>query len=523
MKLVTATEMRLLEKRAVESGISLPDLMQNAGKAVAEEISGIFEPISGKRVLVLIGPGNNGGDGLVAARQLKDAGALVDVYLVSPRDPNDSVLAESVKSGLSPIESSADVGFKRLIEFLAEADIVLDAVFGTGLTRPIQGAPAAVLALVAEARAERPEMAVVALDLPSGLDADTGAVDLLTLAADYTITLGFAKRGFFLFPGADHTGQILVADIGIPEEAADDISTEIIDEHNVLAVLPDRPFDSNKGTFGKVMVVAGSAEYVGAAALVCQAASRTGAGFVTLAGKTSLHPVFAVKLTETTHLLLPETSTGELSTEAADVVGGRLNNYDAAAIGPGLGQSAETVEFIHRVLSAVPDRLKIVLDADALNTLALTPDWWQVFEHPAILTPHPGEFSRLSGLTIEQIQSDRIETARKYAAKWQKVVVLKGAHTVVAAPDGRVAVSPSANPALATAGTGDVLTGIIAGLLAQGLDEFDAAWAGIYVHAMAGEAVRSNLGDCGMIASDLLIQIPRAIKAIKEHDHAACH
>ena len=523
MKLVTAAEMRHLEQQAVERGVSLLGLMQNAGQAVATEISGIFDPIAGKKAVVLVGPGNNGGDGLVAARHLKAAGALVNVYLLAGRNQDDVISREALTAGLTPIDVRMDVGFERLRGVLDEADIVLDAVFGTGLTRPISGAAAAALALVGEARDDRPEMAVIALDLPSGLNADTGAVDKSTLAADYTITLGYAKRGFFLFPGADYTGQILVADIGIPEDLGDDILTEVIDEHEVLALLPARPSDAHKGTFGKALVVAGSAEYIGAATLVCQAAARAGVGLVTLASKKELYPIFAAKLTETTHLPLPERIDGGYSPQASTVIAGRWKNYDAVAIGPGLGQAPATVEFINQVLSALPDGLKVALDADALNALALTPGWWKAFDHPAVLTPHVGEIARLTGLTVEAVQSDRFGIARCYAELWQQTVVLKGAHTIIASPDGRLAVSPSANPGLATAGTGDVLTGIIAALLAQGLDEFDAACAGVYIHAMAGEAVRANIGDCGMIASDLLIQIPRAVKAIREHDHAACH
>ncbi|APV44883.1 NAD(P)H-hydrate epimerase [Dehalogenimonas formicexedens] len=523
MKLVTAAEMRLLEKRALESGTSFGDLMHNAGRAVASEICGLFDSFPGKKALVLVGPGNNGGDGLVAARFLNDAGAITHVYLLAPRDPGDLVYNEALEAGISPIEVESDAGFSKLRELLGEADVVVDAIFGTGLGRPIGGASAAALTLVAEARNQRPDMVVIALDLPSGLNADSGEIDDSTLAVDYTITLGYAKRGFFLFPGADYTGQILVADIGIPDGLDDDILSEVIDEHDVLSILPLRPSDAHKGSFGKVMVVAGSTEFIGAASLVCQSAARAGAGLVTLAARQSLHPVFAAKLVETTHLPLPETAHGEFASEAAEVALARLVKYDAAAIGPGLGQSPDTVEFVHQLLSGISENTGLVLDADALNALSLTPDWWDIFNHPAVLTPHTGEFARLSGLSIGEILANRMEICRKNAALWGKVVILKGAHTVVASPDGRIAVSPSANPGLASGGTGDVLTGIITGLLAQGLDEFDAARAGVYIHAMAGESVRNNIGDTGMIASDLLIQIPRAVKSIKEHDHASCH
>ncbi|MEL7563117.1 NAD(P)H-hydrate dehydratase [Dehalogenimonas sp. 4OHTPN] len=529
MKLVTAAEMRRLEQEAAAGGVSAAELMQRAGREAADKIAALFEPAAGKRVVVLVGPGNNGGDGLVAARHLKTAGVLTDIYLLSPRGSDDIVLREAVTAGLSPLEARYDVGFERLRAALEEADVVLDAVFGTGLGRSISGAPAAALALVAEACARRPEITVVALDLPSGLDADTGAIDPSAVRADFTITLGYAKRGFFLFPGAGYTGEVLVADIGLPEESGAALNTEVLDEHLILDLLPDRPADAHKGTFGKVLVAAGSPEYAGAAVLACQAAGRAGAGLVTLAAGKSLYPVLASRLTETTHLILPQTADGGLAPGAEELIAGRLKEFPAAVIGPGLGQSLSAAAFTRALLAALsrPEnralRFAAVLDADALNILSLESEWWQKVDFPAVLTPHPGEMARLAGLAAARVQSDRIELARRCAGLWRQVVVLKGAHTVIASPDGRVAVAPNANPALATAGTGDVLTGIIGGLLAQGLAPFDAARAGVYIHAMAAESVRAALGDCGAVASDLLPHIPRSFKALKEHDHAACH
>ncbi|MEN8614300.1 NAD(P)H-hydrate dehydratase [Dehalogenimonas sp. THU2] len=523
MKLVTAAEMRVLETLAVDNGVSLVQLMRNAGRAVATEIAGIFEPIEGKRILVLTGPGNNGGDGLVVARHLKEAGALVDVYLLAARKAREVVYREALASGLTPIEARMDAGFERLQETLSEADIVLDAVFGTGIGRPIKGIIAETLNAVAQARIERPQMEIIALDLPSGLNADTGAVDKAALRADYTIALGCPKRGFFLYPGAAYTGEVIVAGIGIPEGLDEDVVTELLTDETVRSLLPERRPDAHKGAFGKALIVAGSPEFTGAAVLACLGAYRSGAGLVTLAARKSLNPVFAAKLTETTHLILPETSDGQISAEAELIVGNHLERYQALAVGPGLGLASNTIEFVHGILSALTPNIKTVIDADALNAIALTSDWWTALEHPAVLTPHPGEMARLTGLSVEQIESDRIGVARRYAELWQQTVVLKGAHTVIAAPDGRVAVSPYANPGLATAGTGDVLTGVITGLLAQGLSEFDAARAGVYLHAQAAEAVSHHFGDCGMIASDLLPQLPRAIKALKEHRHAACH
>lgn len=523
MKLVTAAEMRQLEQHAVAKGVSMMDLMRNAGRAVAAEIAENQEAVENKRILVLAGPGNNGGDGLVAARHLKEAGALVDVYLLAHRELDDIIYREVITSGLTPIQVHFDIGFERLRDILQSTEIVLDAVFGTGVSRPISGAVAAVLALVSHEKKRRPGILVMALDLPSGVNADTGAADPASLQADSTVTLGYPKGGLFIYPGAEYAGEVIIADIGIPAGVDDEIVTALLTDEFVRSLLPRRPAGAHKGSFGKTLVVAGCAEYSGAAVLTCLGAYRAGAGVVTLGAPRSLNTIYALKLTETTHLLLPESADGCLSVEAAAFITDRLEGYQALALGPGLGQRPETIETVCLVLSNLPPGLKVVLDADALNALSVMPEWWRIYDHVAVLTPHPGEMARLTGLSVEQIQSDRINVSRRYAELWQQIVVLKGAHTVIASPDGSVAVSPFANPGLSTAGTGDVLAGIIAGMLAQGLDEFEAACAGVYVHAMAGELVRAQIGDCGMIASDLLPQIPRAIKSLREQYHAACH
>lgn len=552
MKLVTSLEMRNLEQRAVDDGVSLLELMRWAGQAIARNILEVFPPISEKCIIVLVGPGNNGGDGLVAARHLKEAGALVSVYLLSERQVDEIVYREVVTAGLAPINVSLDTGFERFKQTLTEADIVVDAVFGTGGLRPIDGDTAAVLNSVTREKRQRSDLAIVAVDLPSGLNADTGAVDPVTLEADLTITLSNPKRGLFLFPGADFTGSVSVADIGIPVGLDEGIATELLTDDAVAALLPLRPMDANKGAFGKVLVVAGPPEYCGAPVLSCRAAYRAGAGLVTLAQCRALHPVFAAHLTEVTHLLLPETAAGEPAPEAVQVITERLGEFAALVIGPGFGKDPVTGLFFQGILSGLDhpessnlkhrdilfsaslagEQLnlngysetplpKVVLDADALNILAMTPDWWQALRPHCVLTPHPREMSRLTGLSVANIQADRIGTARRYAELWQQIVVLKGAHTIIAAPDGRVAVSPFANPGLATAGTGDVLAGIIGGLLAQGMAEYEAACTGVYLHAAAGESVRSDLGEAGMIASDLLLTIPRVIKMLKECAHAA--
>jgi hydroxyethylthiazole kinase-like uncharacterized protein yjeF len=359
---------------------------------------------------------------------------------------------------------------------------------------------------------------VVSVDLPSGLDADTGAVDEACLFADVTITLAYPKLGLFTFPGAERVGRVIVAPIGIKPKLADDITTALITPEWVKSVLPKRPLNANKGSFGKVIVAAGSINYIGAAYLACTAATRVGTGLVTLATARSLQPVLAAKLTEVTYTPLPEAEPNIIGAEAASFFVEQLREYDVLLMGCGLGQHPSTQEFVRKSLFSLTPIMPrgVVLDADALNALAKIDKWWQKMKYPAVLTPHPGEMARLTGISVNEIQGNRLKTTQRMAVEWQKVVVLKGAYTVIAAPDGRAKLDPSANPGLASAGTGDVLSGAIAGMLAQGLPPFDAACCGAYLHSAAGRLVREELGDAGMVASDLLPILPKAIKKLKE-------
>jgi NAD(P)H-hydrate epimerase len=312
-------------------------------------------------------------------------------------------------------------------------------------------------------------------------------------------------------------GTITVVDIGIPSYLAENITTEYISSEWASSVLPARPPEANKGSFGRVLVIGGSINYIGAAYLACSGAIRVGAGLVTLATAGSLQPILASKLTEATYLPLPESRPGTISSEAAKLIQQQFDQYNVIVLGCGLGQSQSAINLVKSILlrskAALP---ALVLDADALNILAQTPKWWEQLTIDAILTPHPGEMARLAGMTVDGVQSDRSGIARKVADRWHKTIVLKGAHTVVAAPDGQSKISPTANPGLASAGTGDVLTGVIAGLVAQGLSLFDAAACGVYLHAEAGEMVKAKLGDAGMIATDLLPALPLVIKQLKE-------
>ncbi len=518
VKVVTADQMRQIDQECGNIGLPTNVLMENAGKAVAEEIRQILDTINQQHILLLIGPGSNGGDGLVAARYLHDWGAKVSLYIFGQRTENDQNFKLVSQRGIPCIIASQDESLDRLDDLLASATIVVDALFGTGKSRPLDDAVSRALNRVSKSKEQQPGLRIIALDLPSGLNADSGAVDPACLYADNTITLGFPKPGLFNPPGAERAGKITVVDIGIPPHLVEQVTTELITDDWARSVLPKRPLGANKGSFGRVLVVAGSINYIGAAYLACSGAIRVGAGLVTLATATSLQPILASKLTEVTYLPLPESSPGIISSQAARLIHQELSHYDVLLLGCGLGQSQSAIRFIKSTLFRLkPTILSLVLDADALNTLAKTPQWWQQLAGDAILTPHPGEMARLAGVSIDEVQSDRVGIAKRVAQEWHKTIVLKGAYTVIATPEDQTRISPIANPGLASAGTGDVLTGVIAGLVAQGLTLFDAAACGVYLHGKAGEMVRDRLGDAGTIATDLLPALPMVIKQLKQN------
>jgi len=517
LKVVTTAEMKELERRAAELGFPPELLMENAGLAIAQEVKRWLGSIERQQILVLVGPGNNGGDGLVAARHLHDWGARVNICLCQQRRDGDPNYRLTQERGIPSAQADEDKGLAELDNMLSTSELVIDALFGTGKLRPLEGIHKEVLTRVREAKAKA-NLSIVAVDLPSGLDADNGATDPSCVAADLTITLGYPKLGLFAFPGGGMVGQLVIADIGIPPSLGQDISTELVTEQFVRSMLPKRPPSAHKGTFGRVLVCAGSIHYIGAAYLACEGAMRVGAGLVTLAVARSLQPILAAKLTEVTYVPLPESEPGFIDAQAAEVLHQWLPGYDVLLMGCGLSQHPSVIEFVRNSLLQMPPNLTpaLVLDADVLNTLAQTPGWWQKLALDAILTPHPGEMARLADLPIEEVQLDRLRVAREAAARWQKTVVLKGAYTVVANPDGGAKINPVANPGLASAGTGDVLSGAIAGLLAQGLSPPAAAACGVYLHGAAGEIVKAELGDAGMVASDLLPALPAAIKRIKQ-------
>ncbi len=538
MKITTTEQMREIERAADAQGLAYATMMENAGRAVAQEMQHRLATES-KKVLVLVGPGNNGGDGLVAARHLHDSGAEVRLYLWKGKRDDDANFRQTQDRAIPFVTAEEDRQLKELKGMLSSTDIVLDALLGTGASRPIEGTLKEVLDALREVRSRPDDVrpSLVAVDVPTGVDCDSGAVDPATVAADLTVTLALPKRGFFAFPASDYLGELVVSDIGVPDALTDGLGLELAESRWIRAILPERPRHANKGTFGKALLVAGSPHYTGAAYLASAAATRVGAGLVTLCLAENLHPILASKLTEVTFVLLPH-DLGVLVPQAARLVENRLADYDALLVGPGLGTEDPTVEFVHRLLGTqAPDTRRhigfvtsedeksgetkgagpfppVVVDADGLNALAGLDRWWESLPAQSVLTPHPGEMARLLDCSIADVEADRLATAQQAARDWQQVVVLKGAHSVIAAPDERVAISPFANPGLATAGTGDVLAGSIVGFLAQGLAPYEAAVAGVYVHGAAGDLATASLGDAGTVAGDLLPLLPRVLKEL---------
>ena len=510
MKIVTIDQMRELEARADrELGMSSRILMEYAGRSAADLLLRWAGEVRGKNILLLIGPGNNGGDGLVVARHLKSWGARITLYRWKE--------GQLVLGGLDDLTIPVRDDLKHLRVALASANIVVDALLGTGRSRPLDPTMRQALGLVREERERRPDLSVVAVDLPTGVNADTGEADPGAIRADLTITLANPKLGLFFFPGAELVGDLLVGSIGLPAGMDDAIPLEMMTDDLVRAALPERPLNSNKGTYGKVMLLAGSPPYPGSAYLAATAAGRIGAGLITLAVSREMLPIYSVKLSEVTFAILPGE---EMSPEErASSLLRALDGYRALVMGPGVGQSEAARALLTAALAGVrnlPDetRPRLVVDADGLNNLSHIERWWELLPGESILTPHPGEMSRLCGQPVSGGGPDRLEIAQAKAKEWGQVVVLKGACTIIAAPDGRARINWRGNPALATAGTGDVLAGTIGGLLAQGMEPYDAAAAGVFLHSRAGLLASEALGDAGVLAGDLLSLLPVARKQV---------
>jgi len=542
-KVVSVAQMKAIEAAADAAGVSYAMMMDAAGSAVAEHILARLTRPADHKAVVLCGTGNNGGDGLVAAHRLAEAGVQTAVYAVAPPDEGDAKVQHLRAAGVFVVDAENDARWRVLKNLMGGVTVLVDAVFGTGARLPLGGKPADLLKQAARYLADRPDSPplVVAVDCPSGLNCDSGELDRLTIPADVTVTFAAVKQGQLAFPGAEAVGDLAVADIGVNDlglAELDSISLELATHDSVRTLLPPRPSSAHKGTFGRALVAAGSVNYTGAAYLAAAAAYRVGAGLVTLAVPPPVYGVLAGRLPEATWLMLPH-EMGVIAGAAADVLRKEYAQTQALLVGPGFGLEKETGEFVRRWLgvdeapgarrggfgfvgaaesesrAASASMPPAVVDADALKLMAAIEGWAVRLPAPAVLTPHPGEMAVLTGLDKDTIQADRVGVARKYAAEWGQVVVLKGAHTVVAAPDGRATIQPFATAALARAGTGDVLAGVIAGLIAQGLAPYNAAVAGAYVHGLAGVLAAQALGGtASVIASDVLEGVIEAMSEL---------
>ncbi len=533
MKLVSISEMHSIEQEADANGLTYDMMMENAGYNLSREVLKLAYAQNDEediQVLGFVGPGNNGGDTLVALTHLAEKGWKARAYLIKRKAASDP-LAKRLEDADGEIYlADKDSDFQQLTAFLETADVVLDGVLGTGFKLPLKTDIGKVLGVVKTILGSIEwQPFIVAVDCPSGVDCDTGEVAKECIPADATVTLAAVKRGLLKIPAFDSVGELRVVDIGLLTELKSwqAVKSEVADETLAVSLLPERPTDAHKGTFGTALVVAGSVNYTGAALLAGKAAYRIGAGLVTLSVPAALHTALAGHFPEATWLLLPH-EMGSIASSAADVLIDNLEHTTAILIGPGLGLDDTTREFIANLLDGAPAKATharmgfvqsaglraeqkpaalppFVFDADGLKLLAKLPEWFRLLPAPAILTPHPGEMSILTGLTVEKIQRDRLAIAGKYSAEWGHVVVLKGAFTVIAAPDGRTTIIPVATPALAHAGTGDVLAGLITGLRAQGLEAYDAARLGAWVHAQAGLAAAVVLGStAAVLAGDVL-------------------
>ncbi|GAB1469996.1 bifunctional ADP-dependent NAD(P)H-hydrate dehydratase/NAD(P)H-hydrate epimerase [Chloroflexota bacterium] len=505
MKLVTVSQMRAIEKEADSKGVSYATMMRNAGRGLAEHIHMLGRENNWNTVSAIVGTGNNGGDTLVALAWLAQAGWHTRAYLVNRKIEGDELVTACLASGCEIAEFTYDPAFDSLRGFLEDSNLLLDGLLGTGIKLPLRNEAALVLHQTALILSdlETPPF-IVAVDCPSGVDCDTGALADETLPADLTLTMAAVKCGLLKLPAFEFVGGLQALDMGLPEnlDSWNALHLDVTDAGMVSALLPERSPASHKGTFGTALVIAGSVSYTGAALLAGRAAYRVGAGLVMLAVPEPLHPVLAGHLPEATWILLPHEH-GFIAENALDVLLDSFARATAFLLGPGLGDRRATRIFIEHLLSSIA--LPSVFDADGLRHLAHIQNWHEKIQSPAVLTPHPGEMSALTNLSRDEIQANREDVAVKYAQQWGHVVVLKGAFTVIAAPDGRQTIIPVATPALARAGTGDVLAGLIVGLLAQGLDTYDAAVAGAHIHAQAGLHAADMLGaTASVLASDVL-------------------
>jgi NAD(P)H-hydrate epimerase len=510
----TAAEMRELDRLAMEIyGIPGAVLMENAGAQVVRLLWQEFPNLQARRVAILCGRGNNGGDGFVIARYLYARGVSVRVFVSGEPDEihGDARTHLEIlrRVGVMPETVPTPESARTLGTHLADCDLLIDALLGTGLKAEASGTAQHIIAAM-----NASGKTIVAVDIPSGLSADVGTLLGQHVRADLTITMALPKRGLLLYPAAEHIGRLVVVDIGFPTTVREhpDVRCHVLEAEAIAVQLHQRAADTHKGTYGHVLTVAGSPGKTGAGALASLAALRTGAGLVSFALPHTLNAAMETKLTEVMTIPLPESEPGILGLEAVKRLADWMEGKSALILGPGLGTHPETVRSVQEVLRHV--QIPTVLDADGLNALAIDPDGFGDIRAPLVLTPHPGELARLRHTTTAVIQADRLAAAQETARAYNAVVVLKGAHTVIAEPDGTLYINVTGNPGMATAGSGDVLSGMIGTLLGQGHPPSTAARIAVYTHGLAGDLAAMALGERSLLAGDLVEALPRAFQQL---------
>ena len=500
LPVLTAAETRALDEATESRGTPVSLLMERAGLAVARAAAGAAGGTYGRRAVVVCGKGNNGGDGLVAGRHLARWGMAVEVFLLEPelREPAAGNLRSAERAGIQ-VRAFDDAAVRRSLE---RADVAVDAIFGIGFRGRAGGSFAAAIDALNETPAP-----VVAADIPSGVEGDTGIHRGPAVVADVTVAMGAPKLGDVLFPGASVAGVLEVADIGFPDDLLRS-DLWLLEAADVRRWLPSRDPDTHKRRTGVVLVVAGSRRMTGAPQLVVEGAYRAGAGLVTLAVPQGILPVVQAGPREATFLPLPEGPEGSAAEAAVEVLADGLDRFDAVAVGPGMSTDEGTRSLVRRLVRESP--IPMVIDADGITAFAGRAGELSVRTAPAIITPHAGEFARLFGMPASEVADDPVGLVRKAAAETGCVTLLKGSRTLIASPDGQVRLNPTGTSALATGGTGDVLTGAIASLAARGVDPFDAAAAGAFVHGVAGRIAGERTGE-GTVAGDVAEALPEAV------------
>lgn len=509
LKVAIPDEMREIEKITIQKyGIPGMVLMENAAIRVVERILEQYTDIKQKGAVVICGTGNNGGDGLAIARHLYQREIPIQVVIIGWRKDiredalNNLTILEKIYDN---IQYANDIeGWERCVPFICRSEILIDAIFGTGLNRNVTGIAAVAIQWMAESH-----LPVVAVDMPSGIDGSNGKIQGAAVRANHTITFSYPKVGQLLYPGRDYAGVLHIEEISIPHNLSDTIIREVLEKKDLARMITPRSRNTHKGDYGKVCIIAGSKDLTGAGAMTAQAAARTGSGLVTLGVPASLSPIYQSKLTEV--MVFPLTDIeGSLTCDSMNDIHHLLKEKDVLAIGPGLGKRFALHEIFRNIMSRYD--IPIVIDADGLNHICQDINKFKNMNKRIIVTPHPGEMARLTGLSTAQIVDDPINIAQKYAVEWNVVIVLKGSTTIIAAPSGEVTFNLTGNPGMATGGSGDVLTGIIVGLLAQGFTLYDAARVGCYIHGAAGDACAKVNGEYGMLAGDLIQYLPIVLK-----------